>query len=113
MAITLETLQSEFATIVGPAYVQPATETDAIDGVQPRWVVAPGSAEEVAAVLRYAEGAGLHVAPRGGRTKLAWGNRPRGLDLVLSMRRLDQVLEHAWGDMTATVQAGCTVAAFQ
>src|SRR5207247_9615101 len=26
---------------------------------------------------------------------------------------LDRVLEHAWGDMTATVEAGCTVARLQ
>src|SRR5207245_1417934 len=56
---------------------------------------------------------GLAVIPRGGGTKLDWGNPPRHADLVLSTARLGRVLEHAWGDMTATVQAGCTVAQFQ
>jgi glycolate oxidase FAD binding subunit len=33
------------------------------------------------------------------------------VDLVLSTRRLNQVLEHAAGDMTAIVQSGCTAGA--
>lgn len=103
------TLPAELAALVGPAHIQPATSDDAIDGVQPQVVVTPGSAEELAQVLRCANAASLRVAPRGGGTKLLWGNPPRALDLLLSLRRLDQVLEHAWGDMTATVQAGCTV----
>jgi glycolate oxidase FAD binding subunit len=35
------------------------------------------------------------------------------VDLVLSTLGLDRVLEHAAGDMTVTVEAGCTVAALQ
>ena len=42
-----------------------------------------------------------------------WGNPPRGGEiqngaLILSTRRLNRVVEHAWGDMTATAEAGCT-----
>lgn len=109
----IQTWHSELAGIVGPEHVQPATAADMIEGLQPRLVVAPGSGDEVARVLRVANEAGLAVAPRGGGTKLGWGNRPDRLDLVVSMHRLAQVLEHAWGDMTATVQAGCTLAVFQ
>ncbi|HEY2418270.1 MAG TPA: FAD-binding oxidoreductase [Steroidobacteraceae bacterium] len=98
--------------IVGAAHVCAATEADAVDGVQPRWVVEPGSASETAGVLRFAMGTGLRVVARGGGTKLSWGNPPASVDVVLSTRRLNGVLEHAHGDMTATVQAGCTVAAF-
>lgn len=103
------TWPAELAALVGPEHIQPATPDDAIDGVQPQVVVTPGSAEELAQVLRCANAASLRVAPRGGGTKLLWGNPPGALDLLLSLRRLDQVLEHAWGDMTATVQAGCVV----
>src|SRR5205823_2200293 len=97
----------------GAEHVRRAGEADAVDGVPARWVVEPGRAEEVAAVLCVANDAGWAVIPRGGGTKLGWGAPPRGADLVLSTRRLDQVLEHVWGDMTATVQAGCPVARFQ
>jgi len=76
-------------------------------------VVEPGSVDEVATLLRDASRDGLAVIPRGGGTKLDWGRPPRRADLVLSTVRLDRVLEHAWADMTATVEAGCTVARLQ
>src|SRR5437867_2813409 len=76
-------------------------------------VVEPGSVDEVATLLRDASRDGLAVLPRGGGTKLDWGRPPRRADLVLSTTRLDRVLEHAWADMTATVEAGCTVARLQ
>lgn len=107
-----ETAESSLASIVGAEHVRPATEADAVDGVRASWVVAPGAYDEVAAVLRLASAENLAVVPRGGGTKLGWGNPPRAADLVLSLHRLDAVLEHAAGDMTATVQAGCTVEQF-
>jgi len=69
--------------------------------------------DEVATQLRDASRDGLVVMPRGGGTKLDWGQPPRPVDLVLSTTRLDRVMEHAWADMTATVEAGCTVARLQ
>lgn len=105
--------QEEIAAIVGAAHVRPATAADEVDGVGPTGVVEPGTAEELAKVLACANRNRLAVMPRGGGTKLDWGIPPWGADLVLSTSRLDKVLEHAWGDMTATVQAGCTVARFQ
>ena len=103
----------ELAEIVGKEHLRDATAADAIDGVQPQMVAEPGTAEELARALRWAHGAGLKVAPRGGGTKLGWGNPPAGCDLVLSTARLNRVLEHAWADMTVIVEAGCTVADLQ
>ena len=42
-----------------------------------------------------------------------WGNPPAKADVILSTRRLDRVLEHAAGDLTVTVEAGCTIAKLQ
>jgi glycolate oxidase FAD binding subunit len=103
----------EFAEIVGREFVCLAGEADAVDGVPAKWVVEPGTPSEVARVLAAANAAGLSVIPRGGGTKPGWGNPPRSADVILSLRRLDQVLEHAWGDMTATVEAGCAIGALQ
>lgn len=99
--------------IVGRENLRPASRSDAIDGVQPLGVVVPGTAQEVAQVLRQCSSARLAVVPRGGGTKLWLGNRPKKADLVLSTERLNRVIEHAWGDMTATVEAGCTIDNFQ
>jgi len=100
---------SEIAAIVGAAHVRDATPADAVCGAALSKVVEPGTAEEVAAVLKAATAAGLAVVPRGGGTKLEWGNLPKRADLIVSTARLNKVEEHAWEDMTATVSAGCTV----
>jgi glycolate oxidase FAD binding subunit len=64
-------------------------------------------------MLASANEQGLAVIPRGGGTKMDWGNPPARADVLLSTARLNRVIEHAWGDMTATVEAGCTVAQLQ
>ena len=53
------------------------------------------------------------MIPTGGGTKLDWGNPPRKADVILSMRRQNRVIEHAWADLTVTVEAGCTIAELQ
>jgi glycolate oxidase FAD binding subunit len=99
--------------IVGAEHARPASAADAVDGVTPQFVVEPGNAGEVARVLHLASAAKLSVIPRGAGTKMSWGNPPSRADVILSTARLSKILEHAWADMTATVQAGCIVADFQ
>jgi glycolate dehydrogenase FAD-binding subunit len=103
---------NDLRALVGEEHMRTGGEHDAVDGVIPQMVIEPANAEEVARSLKIATDAGLHVMPRGGGTKMDWGNplRHRGQsgELILSTRRLNRVIEHAWGDMTATVEAGCT-----
>ena len=75
-------------------------------------VVEPGDVGQVAEVLRFADANGIAVMPSGGGTKLGWGNRVAA-GIELSMRRLAQLREHAWQDLTCTVEAGCTWTAMQ
>jgi glycolate oxidase FAD binding subunit len=96
----------DLAAIVGTDHVRDAGAEDAIDGVTPRWVVEPASGEEASRVLQLAHQAGLAVAPRGAGTKMQLGNLPARLDLILSTRRLNRVLEHAAGDLVARLEAG-------
>lgn len=90
-----------------------ASTADAVPGQQPRIVVEPGIEQELAAVLRLANEANLAVIPRGGGTKLSWGNPPARADLILSTVRLDKIIEHVWADLTVTVEAGCTIQKLQ
>jgi glycolate oxidase FAD binding subunit len=76
-------------------------------------VVEPADENEVSAALRSANQEGLAVIPRGGGTKLDWGNPPSRADVILSTTKLHRVVEHAWSDLTVTVEAGCTVADLQ
>lgn len=76
-------------------------------------VVEPESERAASEALRCADRDGLAVIPRGGGTKLSWGNPPARADLILSTARLNRVIEHAWADLTVTVEAGCTIADLQ
>lgn len=102
-------LSDEFRAILAADAVRAATPADAVGGVQPQIVLEPSDEKELAAALRVANDAGLAVIPRGGGTKLAWGNAPARADAVLSTKRLGKIIEHVWADLTVTVQAGCSV----
>ncbi len=90
---------------------RPAAETDAIDDVMPQAVVEPASVEMLAEVLAWASNARVGVVLRGGGTRIGWGRRPRPFDVVVSTRRLNRVLAHEHGDLTATVEAGAPLRA--
>jgi glycolate oxidase FAD binding subunit len=90
-----------------------ASTADAVPGQQPAIVVEPGNEQELAAVLRLVNEANLAVIPRGGGTKLSWGNPPARADLILSTVRLDKIIEHVWADLTVTLEAGCTLQKLQ
>jgi glycolate oxidase FAD binding subunit len=72
-------------------------------------VLVPETLESAAAELAGATAAGESLRLRGGGTKLAWGvPAPAGREL--STGRLDALVEHNPGDLTATVQAGMPLA---
>jgi glycolate oxidase FAD binding subunit len=75
-------------------------------------VAVPAEVQQIAEVLRFANANGLTVMPSGSGTKVGWGN-PVVPDIELSMRRICQLREHAWQDMTCTVEAGCAWGAIQ
>jgi len=106
-------IEEQLRGIVGAEFVRAADANDAVCDAQPQLVVAPGNEAEVAAVLRCANEAGIAVIPRGGGTKLEWGNTPVRGELILSLARLNRVLDHAWADLTVSVEAGCTLQVLQ
>jgi glycolate oxidase FAD binding subunit len=86
--------------------VTPAGPDDAVAGTQARYVAAPASTAEAAALLRAAAGLGLTVAARGAGSRLDWGPAPASCDLVVDTGRLDKILEHTAGDLVVSMQAG-------
>jgi glycolate dehydrogenase FAD-binding subunit len=93
------------------AAVRPGGPTDEVHGLVPAAVAAPASVAEASQLLRAASDQGLAVLPRGAGTKLGWGSPPDRCDLVVDTTRLDQVIEHAAGDLVVRVQAGIGMAA--
>ncbi|HEV2872362.1 MAG TPA: FAD-binding protein, partial [Actinomycetota bacterium] len=79
--------------------IGPADGALEVDGVAARLVARPRSVEQASQVLRAAAADGLVVAFRGGGSKLGLGNPPERVDLLVSTGGLDQVLEHAAGDL--------------
>ena len=101
-AITREECQARLAVIVGAEHTR---DDETI-------TVAAGNAEQIAEILRFADGNGITVTPCGSGTKQGWGN-PVEAGIRLDIGRMNSLREHPWQDMTCTVEAGCTWAAMQ
>jgi glycolate oxidase FAD binding subunit len=87
--------------------VDPAvTARYAVDGVIPRAVAFPTNTKMVADVVRCAARGGLAMAPCGSGTKLALGNPPKRLDLVVSTARMNHMLDVDTANLTITAEAG-------
>jgi len=108
---TASSLERELAAITGEAYV--THENRDINGVVPAMAVSPGSAEEVAAILKLANDRGLVVAPAGGFTQQQMGGIPERVDILLQTHRMDRIINYDPGDLTVMLEAGITFARAQ
>jgi FAD/FMN-containing dehydrogenase len=72
-------------------------------------VVRPGSAPEVAAVVKACAAAGVSIVAQGGNTGLVCGSTPdaSGAQVVLSTQRMNRVRNIDEANLTMTVEAGC------
>ncbi len=95
--------------IVGAEYVKSDPQTlsgYSVDTMTPWAVVLPGYVEQVAEVVSLAYKENLALVPWGSGSKIAMGNPPSRLDLVIGTRRLNRVIDMDTANLTATVQAG-------
>jgi FAD/FMN-containing dehydrogenase len=76
-------------------------------------LVRPGSAEQVAEVLRVCRDAGAYVTVQGGRTSLVAGTVPEHEDVLLSTERLSAVGDVDTVERRIEVGAGATLTAVQ
>jgi len=88
------------------AAVRDAGPADAVAGVRPSFAASPAGTAEASALLHAAAEHALAVVVRGSGSRLGWGGPPARCDLVIDTLRMDQVIEHASGDLVARVQAG-------
>ena len=105
--------EENLRAVVGTENLRAASAVDGFSGVLPQFVAEPKDEKQLAAALSIANEAGIAVIPRGGGTKLDWGNPPQNAQLIVSTARLNRIVEHAWADLTATVEAGCTLRSLQ
>ncbi|MBI1735890.1 MAG: FAD-binding oxidoreductase [Candidatus Rokubacteria bacterium] len=109
------TLVDRLAAVVGADHVRSgvALSPYVVEGRTPEAAVLPASVEHVRAILAVAADAGIPVVPWGGGTASAVGTPPSRSGIVLSLARMNRILEHEPGDLTVTVEAGVTVTQLQ
>jgi glycolate oxidase FAD binding subunit len=108
-------LLDKLASIVGAEHVLTGVELSPylVEGRTPEAAVFPGAVDEVAAVITQAAEAGVPVVPWGGGSAVGVGVPPARAGVVLHLGRLAALVEHEPGDLTATAQAGITLAGLQ
>ncbi|MEH2162728.1 MAG: FAD-binding oxidoreductase [Nostoc sp.] len=82
-------------------------------GKSPSCIVYPHSQQQLAAVIAKAHSHNWRVLPCGNGSKLSWGGLAKGVDVVVSTERIKQLIEHAVGDLTVTVEAGMKFSVLQ
>lgn len=112
---------ASLAAVVGSSHV--VTDPDVLAGRSVDYtgryrgrasaLVRPGSAEELAEVLRVCRDAGAYVTVQGGRTSLVSGTVPEHDDVLLSTERLSAIGEVDAVERRVVVGAGATLAAVQ
>jgi FAD/FMN-containing dehydrogenase len=111
----------QVSSVVGAKYV--SADPDVLAGRSADWtgryrgrasaLVRPGSADEVAGVLRLCRDAGTHVTIQGGRTSLVAGTVPERDDVLLSTERLCGISEVDTVERRLEAGAGATLSAVQ
>ncbi|HTV66184.1 MAG TPA: FAD-binding oxidoreductase [Bryocella sp.] len=99
----------ELGSICGVEHVTEAP-AETIQGCAASVAVRPGSAEEIASVVRFANENNLTVVPAGGFTQQQTGATAPQIDILLYTSRLTQVEHYDPADLTVGIGAGQTVA---
>jgi D-lactate dehydrogenase (cytochrome) len=107
-------LIARFKTIVGEKYavtdandIAPyvTEERNLFHGHSPL-ILRPGSTAEVSAICRFATEHRIALVPQGGNTGLVGGQTPHHGEVVISMRRMDNIREVDTASNTMTCEAG-------
>lgn len=87
--------------------------SERIGSVEPRSVTTPMNVADLSSEMRHATAKGEVVGISGAMTKIDQGADPTSLDLLVSTRNMDRIVEHSAGDLVVTAQAGVPLAALQ
>ena len=99
----------ELAGVAGPDALKTDPDSTlqyAVDGMVPKAVLFPKNTKMVAALVQSALRNDLALVPWGKGTKIAMGNPPKRLDLVLCTARMNHMLDVDTANLTITVEAG-------
>jgi glycolate oxidase len=104
----LRTIVEEENVLVGDYIPEEYARDEAltVESCLPEVVVKPGSVEEVAKILRLANEEKIPVTPRGGGTGLSGGCVAASGDILLSLERMNRILEIDEENYVVVVEAG-------
>lgn len=108
---TRNRLAERLASVVGPENVE-VDPCIGVGGLSPAVLVRPGSASQVCNCLRLCAEAEASVVPAGMMSWLDCGNPLRSADVVLSLARMNRIIEYSPADLTAVVEAGLGLGEF-
>jgi len=100
---------NELAGVIGRQFIK--TEPGdiakyAVDNTTPEAVIFPKNTHQVSEVVKYANREDLAIVPWGGGSKMAMGNPPKRLDLVVCTSRMNRMTDVDTANLTITVEAG-------
>src|SRR5215471_2122192 len=92
-------IETQFASAIGPDNVTVNPDI-VIDGLKPALLLRPGSRQEVGECLKISSASDMAVVPAGHMTWLDGGNPLRRADAVLSLGRMNRVIDYNAADLT-------------
>jgi glycolate oxidase FAD binding subunit len=104
-------VRHELGAICGAANVTSGEQLSgfAIDDVVPATSVLPATADEVSAILAFANEHDLVVVPCGGFTRQRAGRTPARVDILLQTARMQGAIHYDPGDLTVGFGAGASI----
>jgi glycolate oxidase FAD binding subunit len=109
--ITIEQIKMQLSLFTKSENVEVSSpgERDAQYAIQAPLTVYPDNEKQVQEILRWANENHLHIVPKGGGTKDAYGSHAGRADIILSLSKLRGIIEHSAGDLTFTALPGTTL----
>jgi glycolate oxidase subunit GlcD len=113
----VDTATSKLAQIVGETNISTSPRLNlsasSLPSVSPFLLtVAPGSISEISEVMRLVSSKGWTVSAAGAGTWLSAGHRLKGVDVILTTKRLNRIIEHEPADLIAVSEAGVALTDF-
>ena len=117
IASTLTSILSTENAVISWENLSPTQQHNIQQGIdpksQPSCVIYPHSQAELAAVITTANSHQGRVLTWGSGSKINWGGLAENIDIIVSTEHINQLIEHAVGDLTVTVEAGMKFAQIQ
>jgi glycolate oxidase FAD binding subunit len=94
--------------LVGPENITTSPDIQ-IDGLQPDILIRPGTRGEAARCLEACSQSGVTLIPAGMMTWLECGNPVRSAQVVMSLSRMNRVVDYSPADLTICAEAGISL----